>query len=616
MPEPLSLADKLLRLPRSPGVYLFKDAQGVIIYIGKAKVLRNRVRSYFQSPVGKDFKTRRMVPRLADLDWIVTGSEVEALMAEQDLVRHNQPKYNLLLKDDKSYPYIKITKEPYPQVLLTRNVVPDGGRYLGPYTDVKRMRETLQVLHKIFPIRTCTYHITRETIRAKKHKVCLDYHIKRCLGPCEGLQSETDYRTMVDQVVAFLQGRSGEIIAQLTVAMKQAADELRFEDAARLRDQFQVTQHYAARQPVLSHDAADRDVLAIDVASSYGVGVVLRVRKGKLIGKESFNLTIGDPQEQVENFYGFLKQYYNQTDFIPPEILVQEPAADFPEVGSWLSEKAERKVRLRHPVRGEKVRLLGMARRNATLMLNEIKLKKVRRREMVPSAVERLQEDLGLEVSPRRIEGFDNSNIQGTHPVSSMVCFVDGKPKKREYRKYHIKTVTGADDFASIYEVVSRRYRRVLDEPEGPGLPDLVLVDGGKGQLTMAKAALNDLGLSYLPVIGLAKRLEEVYRPGHAEPFNIPKHSPGLSLLRRIRDEAHRFAITFHRQQRTKAMTTSVLDDIPGIGPQRLKAIWKAFSSLEELANTEATEISERAKLPVAVAEAVRERAKSVGAKG
>lgn len=622
MPEPLTLDDKLKRLPRSAGVYLFKDAQGTIIYIGKAKVLRSRVRSYFsrrdretsgQSPDGKDFKTRRMVPKIADLDWIVTGSEVEALMAEQDLVRHHQPKYNILLKDDKSYPFIKITKEPYPQVILTRQVVKDGGRYLGPFTDVKRLRETLRVLYKIFPIRSCTYHITGETIRGKKHKVCLDYHIKRCLGPCEGLQSETDYRGMVDQVVAFLQGRSDEIIAQLTRAMELAAHELRFEDAARFRDQFQVTQHYAARQPVLTHDAADRDVLAIDVATSYGVGVVLRVRKGKLIGKESFNLTIGDPQEQVENFYGFLKQYYNQTDFIPPEILVQEPVTDFPEVGNWLSEKAERKVRLRHPVRGEKVRLLGMARRNATLMLNEIKLKKVRRREMIPTTVERLQEDLGLEVPPRRIEGFDNSNIQGTHPVSSMVCFVDGKPKKGEYRKYHIKTVAGADDFASIYEVVSRRYRRVLEE--NIPLPDLVLIDGGKGQLSMAKAALNDLGLSYLPVIGLAKRLEEVYRPGHAEPFNIPKHSPGLSLLRRIRDEAHRFAITFHRQQRAKAMTTSVLDDIPGVGPQRLKAIWKAFSSLEELAGTEAGEIAEKARVPMAVAEAVRERAREVGDK-
>ena len=293
---------------------------------------------------------------------------------------------------------------------------------------------------------------------------------------------------------------------------------------------------------------------------------------------------------------------------------MQEPVADFPEVEIWLSEKAERKVRLRHPVRGEKVRLLGMARRNATLMLNEIKLKKARRREMVPSSVERLQEDLGLEVPPRRIEGFDNSNIQGTHPVSSMVCFVDGKPKKGDYRKYHIKTVEGADDFASIYEVVSRRYRRVLDE--GTPLPDLVLIDGGKGQLSMAKVALNDLGLSYLPVIGLAKRLEDVYRPGHAEPFNIPKHSPGLSLLRRVRDEAHRFAITFHRQQRTKAMTTSVLDDIPGVGPKRLRAIWKAFSSLEELASAEAAEIAEKAKVPVAVAEQVRERAREVGEGG
>ena len=614
MSATLTLQDKLKRLPRSPGVYLFKDANGDIIYIGKAKVLRNRVRSYFQAEGGKDVKTRRMAPKIADLDWIVLASETEALITEQDLIRHHQPRYNLSLKDDKSYPYIRITSEPYPQVFLTRRVEQDDSRYLGPYTDIKRLRETLRVLHKIFPIRTCTYSISKETIRQGWHKVCLDYHIKRCEGPCEGLVSQARYQQMIRQVARFLQGRSDEITARLKDDMRAASREQRYEDAAHYRDLLQAIQHYTERQAILSRDFGDRDILAIDAASTYGVGVVFRVRKGKLLGKEKFDLAVADPQEREENFYGFLKLYYSQTDFIPGEILVQEPVEDRPALEAWLSERAGRKVRLIRPQRGEKARLVRLAMRNATLMLNEIKLQKARRQELLPSSVENLQEDLGLEAPPRRIEGFDNSNIQGAHPVSAMVCFVDGKPRKSDYRKYHIKTVAGADDFASMYEVVTRRYRRVLDE--GTQLPDLILIDGGKGQLSMARAALDDLGLSYLPVIGLAKRLEEVYRPGHSEPFNIPKHSPGLSLLRRVRDEAHRFAITFHRHARGKAMTASVLDDIPGIGPKRLKAIWKAFGSLEEIATVESAEIAERAKLPVAVAEAVRERAREVGEEG
>ena len=626
MSKDLTLQDKLKRLPRSPGVYLFKNARGDIIYIGKAKVLRNRVRSYFsrkdlpegslsgtsrQAPGGKDVKTWRMVPKIADLDWIVLASETEALIAEQDLVRHHQPRYNLSLKDDKSHPFIRITNEPYPQVFLTRRVELNGGRYLGPYTDVKRLRETLQVLHKIFPIRTCIYRITDETVRQGRHKVCLDYHIKRCEGPCEGLVSRPRYQEMIHQVVQFLQGRSDELVALLKQDMQAASRELRYEDATHCRDQLQAIKHYTERQTILSRDFGDRDILAVDAASTYGVGVVFRVRKGKLLGKEKFDLAVADPQEREENFYGFLKLYYSQTGFIPGEILVQEPAEDRPALEAWLSERARRKVRLIHPLRGEKARLVRMAMRNATLMLNEIKLQKARRQELLPASVESLQEDLGLEVPPRRIEGFDNSNIQGAHPVSAMVCFVDGKPRKSDYRKYHIKTVEGRDDFASMHEVITRRYCRVLDE--GAPLPDLILIDGGKGQLSMAKAALNDLGLSYLPVIGLAKRLEEVYRPGHSEPFNIPKHSPGLSLLRRVRDEAHRFAVTFHRRTRGKAMTASVLDDIPGIGPKRLKAIWQAFDSLEEISTAESAEIAVRAKVPLAVAEKVRDRAKNVG---
>ncbi|MFC1543002.1 excinuclease ABC subunit UvrC [Candidatus Neomarinimicrobiota bacterium] len=609
IPETTTIQDKLKRLPRSPGVYLFKDANGDIIYIGKANVLRNRVRSYFQSPSGQDIKTRRMVPKIADLDWIVLASETEALITEQHLVRHHQPRYNLNLKDDKSHPYIRITDEPYPQVFLTRKVDLDGSHYLGPFTDVRQLRETLQVLHKIFPIRTCTYNITDDSIREGRHKVCLDYHIKRCEGPCEGLVSQEHYREMIHQVTQFLQGRSDEIVARLKEKMQTASEEQRYEDATHSRDQLLAIQHYTERQAILSQDFGDRDILAVDVASSYGVGVVMRVRKGKLIGKEKFDLAVADPQEREENFYGFLKLYYSQTGFIPGEILVQEPADDRSALEAWLSERAERKVRLIHPQRGEKARLMRIARRNATLHLNEVKLQKARRQELLPASVESLQEDLGLEVPPRRIEGFDNSNIQGAHPVSAMVCFVDGKPRKSEYRKYHIKTVAGPDDFASMYEVVTRRYQRVLDEPEASGLPDLILIDGGKGQLSMAKAALDDLGLSYLPVIGLAKRLEEVYRPGHSEPFNIPKHSPGLSLLRRVRDEAHRFAITFHRRTRGKAMTTSVLDDIPGVGSKRLKAIWQAFGSLEEIASTEASEIAEKTKIPLTVAGKVRERA-------
>ena len=610
MPETLTLQEKIKALPTQPGVYLFKDKTGAIIYIGKAKVLRNRVRSYFHSADSKDFKTRKMVPKITDLDWIVLPTEIEALVAEQDLVRHHQPRFNVMLKDDKSFPFLKITREPYPQMILTRRVENDGHRYLGPYTDVRRLRETLQVLHKIFPIRTCLYHITDETIAAKKHKVCLDYHIKRCLGPCEGLQSEADYQAMINQVTDFLQGRSAEIMKGLEKAMLEASANLQFEDAARIRDQFQSMRHYADRQAVISRKPVDRDVLNIDVASTYGVGVVMRIRQGRLLGKEKFDLVVADPDALADNLFGFLKAYYTQADFIPGEVIVPLPTAGYQEIAAWLSEKAGGKVALIHPQRGDRVDQLAMARRNATLMLNEIKIRKSRRRELLPTSVERLQEDLGLEAAPRRIEGFDNSNIQGEHPVSSMVCFIDGKPRKSEYRKYHIKTVAGADDYASMYEVVSRRYKRVLDEKTP--LPDLVLIDGGKGQLSMAKAALNDLGLSYVPVIGLAKRLEQVYRPGHAEPFNIAKHSAGLILLRRVRDEAHRFAITFHRQVRSKKMTTSVLDDLPGVGPKRLQAIWKVFANLEDLAGSDADEIAKRSGIPIPLAQLIKERAAKI----
>ena len=587
----MSLKQKLSRVPKSPGVYFFLDAKDDIIYIGKAKILRSRVRSYFNKPDGKDPKTQVMVKNIADMEWLVMGSEVEALLTEANLIKEHRPRYNVFLKDDKTFPYIRITNEPYPRVEIIRqkNLTRDDHNYFGPYTDAGYLREILRVIHKIFPLRTCTYFIDSNTIKEGKIKICLDYHIKRCNGPCEGLVSEKEYRDMIFQIKRFLKGRNKEIRDFLNQQMESASKGQNYEDAARYRDQLSAVMEFTRKQKKASQDFKDRDVMALSAENSYGVGVVMRIRNGHIMGREKFILKVHDADAVSQNLAQFFLQYYSSTIDLPEEVLLEYAFDEMAEYENWLTGIRKKRVKTLLPERGEKRKLVEVSRRNAELLLGELRLKQARRKELLTKPILQLQEDLGMEIPPRRIEAFDNSNIQGSSPVAGMVCFLDGKSRKKEYRKFHIKWVKGIDDFASMHEVVSRRYKRQLDD-QNP-LPDLILIDGGKGQLSAAKSALDALGLGYVPVIGLAKRLEEVFKPGVSEPQNISKTSAGLHLLRKIRDEVHRYAITFHRKSRKIDMTKSIFEEIPGMGPKRIQKLWKEFESLEAIQESSLKEI-------------------------
>ena len=602
----MDIQQKLSQIPKSPGVYFFRDGKGEIIYIGKAKVLKNRVRSYFNSPKGKDPKTLVMVKNIADLEWLVMRSEVEALLTEANLIKEHKPRYNVFLKDDKTFPYIRITNEPYPRVEIIRqkNLTKDDHNYFGPYTDAGYLREILRVIHKIFPLRTCTYLIDDNTIQAGKIKICLDYHIKRCDGPCEGLVTEKEYGDMINQIKGFLKGQNGEIKSYLQTQMDSSSKNMKYEEAARYRDQLNAVIQFTRKQKKASQDFKDRDVVAVSAENSYGVGVVMRIRNGHIMGREKFNLKVHDPDSHATNLSQFMLQYYSSTIDVPEEVLVECIFDEIVEYEKWLKGIRKKRVQILVPERGEKRKLVEISKRNADLLLGELRLKQAKRKELLTKPVLQLQEDLGMEVAPRRIEAFDNSNIQGSNPVAGMVCFVDGKPRKSEYRKFHIKTVDGIDDFASMHEVVSRRYTRQLDE-KNP-LPDLILIDGGKGQLSAAKSALDALGLGYVPVIGLAKRLEEVFKPGMTEPQNIVKTSPGLHLLRAIRDEVHRFAITFHRKTRKKDMTKSIFEDIPGMGKKRIQKLWQEFESLEVIQNASINELKKKTGFSEKLCEAIQ----------
>ena len=531
-----------------------------------------------------------MVKKISDIEWLVTRSESEALLTEAAMIKEHEPRYNILMRDDKSYPYVRITNEPFPQVLLTRKIVNDGSRYFGPFTEVYNLRETLKVIHKIFPVRSCSYLINDDIIARKKISVCLDYHIRKCLGPCEGLQSQEDYSAMIEEVVRFLHGRTDKIVKQLRNEMVEASKRQDYEEAAHCRDRISAVEAFTKRQRKISASFADQDIIAVAVQQKDACAAVIRLRNGRIIGRERMFLSGVHEQNMSEILSGFMKQFYLESDFLPQEILLQEKPEGCDSLAEWLSEKRGKKVTITAPQRGEKAKLVRLSLQNAELLLAENIRKRERRRELVPEMIQQLQADLNLEVPPRRIEAFDISNIQGSNPVGSMVCFVDGVAKKSEYRKFKIKTVKGIDDFAMIREVVLRRYSRLKSEKAT--FPDLILIDGGKGQLSMAVSALQELGLSYISVIGLAKRLEEVYVPGSSDPQNIPKSSPGLFLLRRIRDEAHRFAVTFHRLRRKKAATESIFDRIPGIGPARRKNLLTKFENVKTIADASTEKIA------------------------
>lgn len=564
-------------LPKEPGVYIMKGDGGKIIYIGKAKSLRTRVQQYFRAKAHDGRRQfRALVRSVRDLEYIVTDTELEALILEANLIKAHKPRYNISLKDDKKYPFLKITKEPFPRIVVTRDVVKDGSRYLGPYTDVKAMRRMLHTMHRLFRIRSCEYALPTDKVR-----VCLDYEIKRCDGPCEALILAEDYQKIVDEAILFLTGRHTQVMLTLKQRMQQAAEGLRFEEAAIFRDRIQALDQATSRQKVVSHDLTDWDTISIAREDDEACGVVMEVRDGRLIGRQSYFIggVLDAPEEEVVG--AFVKLFYATAAFVPKEVCLPCDIEERETVLDWLRDRSDGLVEIRIPQRGDKFRLMKMAENNAKLLLMERRLKRENRKQQSPAAVQSLQRDLNLDKPPRHIEAMDISNIQGTDPVASMVCFIDGRPRKGEYRHFKITGIEGPNDFAMMHQVVTRRFKRLMEE--GKTFPDLLLIDGGKGQLSSAVDALQSLGITNQPVIGLAKRLEEVFRPGLSDPQNIPKTSASLRLLQGLRDESHRFAITYHRKLRQKRTLTSELDDIAGIGPNRRKTLLRHFGSLKKV---------------------------------
>jgi excinuclease ABC subunit C len=597
------LIEKIKNIPTKPGVYQFKNDLNEIIYIGKAKNLRTRVRSYFQKNKYQTPKNQSMIKRIIDLDWIVVATEVEALLTEANLVKEYKPHYNINLKDDKSFPYIRVTKEPYPRIFITRDIVKDGSRYFGPYTDVNLLRRSLKAVHRIFPVRSCDYYLDQEVIQGGKVDLCLDYHIKKCEGPCQNLVSKKVYSEMIKRVVQFLHGKTKETEDYLTKKMNVAADETRYEDAGMYRDQLAAVRSFKVKQRKVAADFDNRDVLAMVKQDNMCITVIVRIRNGRIHSREKISINIGD-ESNADIFESVITQFYLYSDFIPKTINVSENPTNKKQLLIWLTEKRSGPVYIQVPKRGEKAREIRLATQNAKLLLGEWIINRKKRRELTPKMVQQLQEDLQLKIPPRRIEAFDISHLGGTNTVASMVCYIDGKARKSEYRKYKIKTLDGIDDFAAIREVVFRRYRRLKNEQAT--LPDLILIDGGKGQLSMAVSALRELGLNYLTVIGLAKRLEEVFVPGNADAQSIPKQSSGLILLRKIRDEAHRFAITFQKQKRNKQVRTSIFDSIDGMGPKRIQSLFTVFQDIESIAHADTDIIAKKAKIPLKQAKSVR----------
>ena len=592
-----NLQNKLDNLPSSPGVYQFRDSVGKVIYVGKAKNLKNRVRQYFRSKQ-QYTRTEVMISKITDIEIITTDNEIEALILEFNLIKSLKPRYNVVLKDDKTYPYIVITNEPFPRVFPTRRKFTDGSRYFGPYTDVKTMRYALKSIRDIFTIRSCNLNLNDETIKSGKFKVCLDYHINKCEGPCVGYVLQKEYNEMIEQVAKLLNGKTETLEREMKHMMDEYSANMMFEQAARLRDKIDAIRVYSSKQKMVEDEIIDRDVFAAEAEDNDACGMVMKIRDGRVIGKSHFyfNNVLDKPAGEILD--NLITNYYTKSEFIPDEVFIPFETEYAGTYRKWLSEKKGAKVEIIIPKIGDKAKLVNMTAANARLMLNELKLAKMKREFIAPS-VESLKRDLKLNRLPKKIECFDISHIQGTDTVASMVVFRDAKPRKTEYRKYKVRSVSGEtgepDDFLSMREVISRRFRRLIDE-KGEA-PDLIVIDGGKGQLSSAVTVLKDLGIKIanesgtsdpkminaVNVIGLAKRLEEVFQPNDPDAHTIPKTSSGLKLLQRIRDEAHRFAITFHRDLRSRRTLISELNEIKGIGENSRVKLMKKYGSFEEI---------------------------------
>ena len=585
--------EKLNSIPAQPGVYLMKGEAGEVLYVGKAINLRNRVRSYFQASADHSPKVHRLVWTMADLEFIVTASELEALILECTLIKRHRPRYNVRFKDDKRYPYIRITwQEDFPRVQVVRRMSRDGARYFGPYASSAAMRQTLDLLRRIFPYLTCKRNITGTDNRA-----CLYYHIKRCTGPCIGAVSKEEYRDMMEQVCLFLQGKGEEIITSLKRSMESAAERLEFERAATLRDQIQAVEQVISHQRAVSTTMADQDVIAFARHDGETCVQVFFVRAGKLIGREYFFMDGTNGADAPEVLASFVKQFYNDTAYVPSEILLPTDIDEPHIIERWLRDKRGTKVVLRVPRRGQKRELVEMVVENASQTLAHLMAKEQLEEDKALAALTDLQAQLSLESLPLRIEAYDISNIHGVAATGSMVVFVEGLPRKSEYRRFKIRTVEGPDDCAMMQEVLRRRFRKAVArettaQETWAKIPDLIVIDGGKGQLNAALEVLTEYGLEEAPAVGLAKAREEVFKPGNPEPLILSLDSPGLQLMQRLRDEAHRFAIAYHRRLRRRQSLTSILEEIPGIGPKRRHALLKRFRSLEAIREASLEELA------------------------
>lgn len=595
-----ALKAKVAALPRQPGCYLFKDSHGDILYVGKAVVLRNRVRSYFQKSVNHSPKTVRMVRKIQDLEWIVTDSELEALILECSLIKRHRPPYNVLMKDDKTYPYLAVTLgEKYPRLMVTRRVRKDGSRYFGPFANAGAVWSTHDLLHRTFPLIPCGKVWSGEPVQ----RPCLYHHMGRCLAPCAGLVDQETYRGVIQNVTLFLEGKGDDLLKQLGSQMEQAAESLEFERAAKLRDQIRALEEVLQRQKVVNPEGADEDVVAM-VKDERGACVqMFYIRGGKLIGQRHFLLDSSGEENPGEIVQAFLKQYYQDAPEVPEKILLPLEIEELNIVNSWLKQRRGASVEMRVPHRGEDAKLLELASKNAELALLSMRQQMDSKADWGEAAMAELQDALGLPKLPQRIECYDISNIQGTAPVGSMVVFENGMAKKSDYRRFRIRWhPEDPDDYAMMREVITRRLREAMEAEEakqaGKGsqngwanLPDLMLIDGGKGQLNAALEAMRALGFE-LPAAGLAKKMELVILPEQEEPVALPTHSKALHLLQRARDEAHRFALTYHRKIRDKRATKSVLEEIPGVGPRRRRMLLRLFGSVDKIKEASVEEIA------------------------
>jgi excinuclease ABC subunit C len=593
-----TLEEKLGRLPDRPGVYLYRDAKAQVIYVGKAASLRSRVRSYFQESRPHDAKTDSMVRQIADLEYIVTDNELEALMLEANLVRKHRPRYNIILRDDKHYPFLKLTtNEEFPRLLVARRVQSDGATYYGPFYPATAMRETLRLTRQLFPLRTCAI-----AIDGRLERPCIQYAIHRCNAPCTGWETREGYAGTVRDVQRFLEGKNEDLLGRLTEEMERAAGEEKFERAGVLRDQIQSLKKVLERQKIISTEDVDQDVVGVVRQGADACVELFFVRKGRLVGQEAFFFDKVAGWTDGEILSAFVRQFYAKAVVPAPELLLSDDIPDAELVGEWLSSLGGRRVQLVAPQRGSRREFVAMAEANAAIALQNHLLSRDDRQQYV---LEELQRALNLPGPPNRVEGYDISNIQGTEQVGSMVVWENGDMKKDDYKRFRIRTVAGADDFASLREVLSRRFGRALEQ--GTALPDLVLIDGGRGQLNVGLSVLQELGLDWIPVASLAKQQEEVYVGESLQPLALDPTSPALHTLQRIRDEAHRFAITYHKKLRSRRTIQSVLDAIPGVGATIRTSLLKTLGSARRVREASVAELASVPKVTPKMAQRIHE---------